>query len=123
MIGKSIVMALVLLAGALAATSPAMAQSTAPTVFRGVNDADVDTKTKARAGHRSVAVVRGDGVMATGIIGPADSGGVQVVAGRRLWFVDFDQETLTNCNLENTIYVGRRVIRCRTRELPDGSLY
>ena len=119
MIGKSIVMALALLAGALAATSQATAQSTAPTVFRGVNDAD----TKARADHRSVAVVRGDGIMATGIIAPADTGGVQVVAGRRLWFVDFDQETLTNCNLENTIYVGRRVIRCRTRELPDGSLY
>lgn len=123
MIGKSIVMALALFAGVSAASLPAMAQSTAPTVFRGVHDADADTKTKAQADHRSVAVVRGDGVIATGIVAPADTGGVQVVGGRRLWFVDFDQETLTNCNLENTIYVGRRVIRCRTRTLPDGSLY
>lgn len=119
MIGKSIVMAVALLAGALAAASPAMAQSTAPKVFRGI----ADTGAKAQAGHKSVAVVRGDGVMSTGIVAPVETGGLQVVGGRRLWFVDFDQETLTNCNLERTIYVGRRVIRCRTRSLPDGSLY
>jgi hypothetical protein len=43
----------------------------------------------------------------------------QVVAGRRLWLLDREQERLVACSVRGTGIVGRRAIRCVRSRLPD----
>jgi hypothetical protein len=49
--------------------------------------------------------------------------GWQVIAGRKLWLVNFDQDRLIGCELENTIQVGVEVIECTVRRLPRSARF
>lgn len=44
---------------------------------------------------------------------------MQVVAGRRLWLLDREQERLVACGVRGTGIAGRRAIRCVRSRLPD----
>lgn len=42
----------------------------------------------------------------------------RVLAGQRLWVIDDQAGRLTTCAIRNSILLGRRDIRCHSRDLP-----
>ena len=108
--------AAVLLAGALAASSSAQAASVEV----------VNPQSAASAGTDKVEVLRGEPVAVPKSPPPYQllgmtkslSPDIEMVGGKRLWFVDKTGDRLMACELRKTTQVSGRVIRCRSRELP-----
>ena len=118
-----------LMLGAMTAAAPAAAQENAKiVVLRGNASETVDT---SQATAEGVPVLRGkiaetqtDAELPPLMLPQAQTAtGWQVIAGRKLWLVNFDQDRLIGCELEQTIQVGVEVIECIVRRLPRSARF
>lgn len=95
-------------------------------VLRGAGVETVSFEQKPAASSQEVVVVRGTAVKRSRrpgvdrVRGDADlTAAWQAVAGSKIWLVDPERGRLVACHLRGAIHVGRRIIRCWARPLPD----
>ncbi|MFQ5776127.1 MAG: hypothetical protein ACE5GS_16530 [Kiloniellaceae bacterium] len=119
--GSTAIAGMALAAGAIALLSVPDAAGAASrdvvTVHRGAAVETLGPGTPGAAPAGAVEVVRG-APLVTAPAAPA-AAAVRALAGRTLWLVDREQDRLTACHLRDSTQVGRRVVRCWSRPLPD----
>lgn len=118
-----------LILAASAAAAPAAAQENAKiVVLRGNASETVDTSQAAAEGipvlRGKTAETQAEAQLPPLLLPQAQTAtGWQVIAGRKLWLVNFDQDRLIGCELKQTIQVGVEVIECIARRLPRSARF
>lgn len=115
--------AAVLVAGAIALIGAVPQGVAAPAGTLTVHRAEtVDVIRFTGGANREVEVVRGPAIVpsvARAAMAEARVPERFAMAGHRVWLIDRQRDRLTACYLRDSTQVGRRVIRCTSRRLPE----